>query len=60
MPRQPNPRPVGRPKLPKGEAKAAPIQIRLNPESRKRVEQAAKAKGVKMSERIRATIEANA
>jgi uncharacterized protein (DUF1778 family) len=37
----------------------APIQLRLNPELRKKVEQAARAKGVNISEWMRATIEAN-
>ncbi len=59
MPKQPKPHPVGRPALPKGQAKAAPIQVRLSPDARKRVEQAAKAKGLTISDWIRGTLEAN-
>jgi uncharacterized protein (DUF1778 family) len=46
----------GRPKLPKGEAKAAPIQVRLNPTDRKALERAAKAKDQTVSEWIRSAI----
>ena len=35
MPRQPNPRPLGRPKLGKGEAKAKIVPVRLNPDHHK-------------------------
>jgi len=59
MPHQPKRRPVGRPALPKGKAMDAPIQLRLSPDLRKKVEQAARSKGVKISEWMRATIEAN-
>jgi uncharacterized protein (DUF1778 family) len=59
MPSQPKPRPVGRPALPKGQAKAAPIQIRLSPDSRQRMEQAAKAKGVTLTDWIRGILEAS-
>jgi predicted HicB family RNase H-like nuclease len=54
----PKPRKVGRPKLPKGEAKAGAIQVRLNPEDRKKVEAAAKAKKQTVSEWIRSTLNA--
>jgi uncharacterized protein (DUF1778 family) len=46
----------GRPKLPKGEAKATPIQVRLNPVDRKAVERAAKAKDQTISEWIRTAL----
>ncbi len=58
MPSQPKPRPVGRPKLPKGEAKAAPIQVRLNPDDRKRFEAAAKSSQQTISQWIRSTLNA--
>ena len=51
MPRQPKPNPVGRPKLPKGEAKGSIVPVRFNKEDRKRVEAAAKAEML----RVRAT-----
>jgi len=55
----PTKRKPGRPKLPKGQAKATPIQVRLNPDHRRKVEQAAKAKDQTVSEWIReATIAA--
>lgn len=55
----PEPRKPGRPKLPKGEAKAAPIQVRLNPHDRKRVEIAARASNQTLSDWVRSTINAN-
>lgn len=57
-PQKPKPNPVGRPKLPKGHAKASPIQVRLNAEDRKSAESAAKAKGQTVSEWIRSAIHA--
>jgi uncharacterized protein (DUF1778 family) len=56
MPKQPKPRPIGRPKLAKGEAKAGAIQVRLNADDRKRVEAAAKAKKQTVSEWVRSTL----
>ena len=50
MPRQPKPRPVGRPKMAKGEAKLGALQVRLNPDTRKRLEAAAKAQKLTVSE----------
>ena len=47
----------GRPKLPKGEAKASPLQIRLSPDDRKAVERAAKAKDQTVSEWIRSAMQ---
>jgi len=58
MPSQPKPRKPGRPKLPKGHAKAGAIQVRLNDEVRKLVEAAAKASKQTVSEWIRSTIDA--
>jgi uncharacterized protein (DUF1778 family) len=58
MPTKPKPRKVGRPKLPKGQAKAAPIQVRLNDDDRKRVEKAAKSRKQTVSEWIRSTLSA--
>lgn len=49
----PTKRKPGRPKLPKGKAMATPIQVRLNPDDRKAVEKAAKAKDQTVSDWIR-------
>lgn len=46
----------GRPKLPKGQAMATPIQVRLNLEDRKAVERAAKANDQTVSDWIRTAI----
>ena len=54
----PKPRKVGRPKLPKGQAKAGAIQVRLNDDDRKRVEKAAKSQKLTVSEWIRNTLNA--
>ena len=59
MPTQPKPRKVGRPKLPKGEAKGKIVPIRFNADNLRRVERAAKAKNLSLSEWIRSTLEAN-
>jgi len=59
MPTQPKPKKMGRPKLPKGHAKAGAIQVRMNAEDRKKVEAAAKATKQTVSEWIRSTLEAN-
>jgi uncharacterized protein (DUF1778 family) len=60
MPSQPKPkqRPVGRPKLPKGEAKGTIVQVRFSSEARKRVEMAAKVSGQTVSEWIRSAVDA--
>ena len=55
---KPKPRPVGRPKLAKGEAKGTIVPVRFNPEDRKRVEAAAKASKVSVSEWIRTALAA--
>jgi hypothetical protein len=56
MPKQPKPRPVGRPKLAKGEAKGKIVPIRFNAEDIKRVAAAAKAKDQTVSEWVRSTL----
>jgi predicted HicB family RNase H-like nuclease len=58
MPRQPKPRPVGRPKLAKGEAKGSIVPVRFSPEDRKRLETASTKEGISLSEWIRRTIHA--
>jgi hypothetical protein len=55
---QPKPKRPGRPKLPKGDAKSSIVPIRLNAEDRKRVEAAARASNVTVSEWIRSTLAA--
>jgi len=54
----PKPRKVGRPKLPKGEAKGKIVPIRFNADDLKRVERAAKAKKLSLSEWVRSTLNA--
>jgi predicted DNA binding CopG/RHH family protein len=49
---------VGRPKMPKGQAKGRIVPVRFNSGSIKAVETAAKAKGLTVSEWIRSTLEA--
>jgi predicted HicB family RNase H-like nuclease len=58
MPTQPKPRRVGRPKLPKGEAKGKIVPIRFNAEDVKRVERAAKSRKQTVSEWVRSTLNA--
>ena len=58
MPKQPKPKKVGRPVLPKGEAKGSIVPVRFSSEDRKKVEAAAKAKGQTISQWIRSTLEA--
>jgi len=52
----PTKRKPGRPKLPKGQAMAMPIQVRLNPDDRKAVERAARAKDQTVSDWIRSAM----
>jgi predicted HicB family RNase H-like nuclease len=59
MPSQTKPRRVGRPKLPKGEAKGKIIALRFSAEDVKRVNAAAKAKKLSVSEWIRSTLAAS-
>jgi predicted HicB family RNase H-like nuclease len=55
---KPKPKKVGRPTLPKGEAKGKIIALRLNAEDVKRVSAAAKARKLSVSEWIRSTLNA--
>jgi len=52
------PRKVGRPKLPKGEAKGKIVPVRFSAEERKAIEAAAKAMKLSLSEWIRNTLQA--
>jgi predicted HicB family RNase H-like nuclease len=54
--RKPKPNPIGRPKLHKDHAKSSILPVRFNTEDRKRVEAAAKASGVNVSEWVRQTL----
>jgi uncharacterized protein (DUF1778 family) len=56
MPKQPKPKPVGRPKLAKGHAKEAMLRVRSTPEELKAFDRAAKAKGQTRSHWIRETL----
>jgi len=53
MPKQPKPKKVGRPTLPKGEAKRRVIGLRLTEDDIKRLSAAAKAKQQSVSEFVR-------
>jgi hypothetical protein len=55
----PKPKKVGRPILPKGEAKASIVPVRFSPEDRKKVERAAKASNQSVSQWIRSMPEPN-
>ncbi|MDQ6760482.1 MAG: hypothetical protein M3Z32_11565 [Acidobacteriota bacterium] len=54
----PNPKPkkIGRPKLPKGDAKGRIVPIRFNPGDLKRIESSAKASQKTVSEWIRGIV----
>lgn len=52
----PKPKKMGRPVLPKGEAKAKIMPVRLNPDDRKRIEKAAQTKGQTVSQWVRSTL----
>ena len=56
MPKQPKPKPVGRPKLPKGNAKAEMLRIRATTDELRTFDKAAKASNQKRSEWIRSTL----
>ena len=59
MPNQkPKPRKAGRPPLPKGNAKAVTLRVRITPNERAAIEAAAKASSQKASEWIRSTLTA--
>ena len=49
---------VGRPPLPKGNAKAVMLRVRITPDERTAIEKLAKAKGQTASEWIRSTLNA--
>jgi hypothetical protein len=49
---------IGRPKLPKGEAKGRIVPIRFNAQDLKRIESAAKASQKTVSEWVRSTLSA--
>ena len=55
---QPKPKKIGRPKLPKGEAKGHIVPIRFNASDLKRIESAARARQQSVSEWIRGTVAA--
>jgi predicted HicB family RNase H-like nuclease len=59
MPAQPKPKKVGRPKLPKGEAKGKLVALRLSASDVKRIGAAAKASNQSVSQWIRSTLEAS-
>ena len=58
MPSPTKPKKIGRPKLPKGEAKGKIVPIRFAPEDLKAITAAAKAKKQTVSEWIRSTLNA--
>ena len=58
MAQQKKNRKVGRPKLPKGEAKGRIVPVRFKPEDLKAIEAAAKANNQTVSEWVRSTIHA--
>jgi hypothetical protein len=60
MPKQSKPKPVGRPKLAKGDAKAAMLRVRSTPEELKAYDRAAKASGQLRSDWIRSVLNASA
>ena len=54
--RQTKPKKIGRPKLPKGQAKGRIVPVRFNAEDLKRIESAAKASQKTVSEWIRGAV----
>jgi len=55
---KPKPKKPGRPKLPKGDAKARTVLVRFREEDVKRIETSAKASNQTVSEWIRCTVSA--
>ena len=53
---QPKPKKIGRPKLPKGDAKGRIVPVRFNASDLKRIESAAKANQKTVSEWIRGVV----
>ena len=58
MPKQPKPKKPGRPPLPKGNAKAVMLRVRITPEERKAIEAKAKTGNQSVSQWIRSTLSA--
>ena len=58
MPRPKKIKKAGRPPLPKGEAKAGTLRVRVTPEELRGIESRAKAKNQTVSEWIRGTLNA--
>ncbi len=56
MPKQPNSKKPGRPRLTKADAKGQIVPVRFNPQDRKRVEAAARASNQTVSAWIRGTL----
>lgn len=57
MPKQ-NPKRVGRPKLPEGDAKAVFLRVRITPDERKAIEAKARKDSQTVSQWIRSTLNA--
>lgn len=55
---KPKPKKVGRPKLPKGAAKSSAVNLRFNAVYRKKIDAAAKAQKITVSEWMRSVIDA--
>ena len=55
---QPKPKKVGRPKLPKGDAKGRIVPVRFNADDLKRITAQAKASKMTVSEWVRSTLNA--
>ena len=58
MAKQTKPKKIGRPKLPKGEAKGRIVPVRFNADEVERITAAASASNQKVSEWIRSTLNA--
>ncbi len=58
MPSQAKPKKMGRPKLPKGDAKGQIVPVRFSPDAIKKIGAAAKQNGTSVSEWVRSTINA--
>lgn len=56
MPKQLKPKKAGRPPLPKGNAKAVMLRVRVTADERAAIEKAAKASNQKAAEWIRSTL----
>jgi len=58
MPKQPKAKKPGRPPLPKGNAKAVMLRVRVTPDERAAIEKAARAKNQTVSEWLRGNLPA--